>query len=661
MRTSLLLLIVALAGCTKKPPQTRGPLVNRVSFDGNGGLFSGRSNPALRNVMAHPMPKGFWPLRKRPLLDQGTLSEDEARLAVHYLHQGYPDGRLVRWEVVEKRPRKDDRPARVVVKGVIDEGSPVMLTTAELQGDLSGVEDSVAADVDASLPVTGVVFTLSDHELAVDEMKYALRNGGYAQADVRGKVKIDRDAGEVATTYTTEPGLLSAFGAITLPDQLPIPEKYLRDELPMKSGERFNLEDLEKTRKRFYNTRLFSLVQVKTEMTPGDPVVPVQLTLEERKPRLIGGGVGIELANGRQRALARFSFEHLNIAHRWLQFRFEVKGGYAVVGSALGNLSLAGVRHGPVVKSEVGLRIPGLGPRAWGVDLQASYEHELFEAYITDTPGLSARYSGPLSDAFSLSFGYRLTYARYSDLQFDPEDLANRADLQDLIDGQYFVTELEQSLTFDVRDDPLSPRKGMFHKLDLTEASAYLGGNYDYLGAQIDLRAYQNLRFIGRKSTVVAVRAGGGILVPYGPNADRGVPVAERLYLGGAESVRGFVYQHLGPYSCSVDTGPCNSETDPANKGDDVVPNGGLVSANATLEIRQYGPVIGGALFSDWGLNRASLQSTDRLITPTVGVGLRVFTPAGPVRLDLAARTDTVDRYRHEPRVWLHLGLGEAF
>jgi outer membrane translocation and assembly module TamA len=48
-------------------------------------------------------------------------------------------------------------------------------------------------------------------------------------------------------------------------------------------------------------------------------------------------------------------------------------------------------------------------------------------------------------------------------------------------------------------------------------------------------------------------------------------------------------------------------------------------------------------------------------LLPAVGAGARYQTPVGVVRLDIAVRTDDLAMYRNEPRVWFHLGLGEAF
>jgi outer membrane protein insertion porin family len=96
------------------------------------------------------------------------------------------------------------------------------------------------------------------------------------------------------------------------------------------------------------------------------------------------------------------------------------------------------------------------------------------------------------------------------------------------------------------------------------------------------------------------------------------VPIFERLFLGGANNLRGFDYRDVGP------------------KDENGEPIGGLTSAYATAELTF--PIIEkvrGAVFYDVGMVSGDSYDWGGDINSDVGIGLRLyFLPTGPIRLD---------------------------
>src|SRR6185503_8220310 len=90
---------------------------------------------------------------------------------------------------------------------------------------------------------------------------------------------------------------------------------------------------------------------------------------------------------------------------------------------------------------------------------------------------------------------------------------------------------------------------GAYALLDVHEAGGPVGGDYDYVRSTLDLRAYRPvLRLFGTTPRLVlAGRIGGGVIDPYEDHLVDGVPLEERLYLGGSSTVRGWTENHLGP------------------------------------------------------------------------------------------------------------------
>jgi outer membrane protein insertion porin family len=104
----------------------------------------------------------------------------------------------------------------------------------------------------------------------------------------------------------------------------------------------------------------------------------------------------------------------------------------------------------------------------------------------------------------------------------------------------------------------------------------------------------------------------------YGFAGDRSIPLSERFFAGGSASLRGFDTDRAGPLG--LDNEPIGGNA--------------LLIGNLELQVpliyrlRLAGFYDGGNVFSSLGAIRLSDFSH------TVGFGLRVRTPFGPIRLD---------------------------
>jgi len=94
---------------------------------------------------------------------------------------------------------------------------------------------------------------------------------------------------------------------------------------------------------------------------------------------------------------------------------------------------------------------------------------------------------------------------------------------------------------------------------------------------------------------------------------------AARVFLGGANNLRGFDFRDVGPRDINGEAiGGLTS---------------GFASAEVTVPIIQK---VRGALFYDVGVVSADEFSFDGDVNSDWGVGLRLFLPVGPIRLDYA-------------------------
>jgi outer membrane protein insertion porin family len=117
------------------------------------------------------------------------------------------------------------------------------------------------------------------------------------------------------------------------------------------------------------------------------------------------------------------------------------------------------------------------------------------------------------------------------------------------------------------------------------------------------------------------------------------VPFSQRFFSGGGDSLRGFTLNGAGDQATAL---LCTSETDLSTCTAKVdVPVGGkqLFIFNSELRFplpNRFTDRLGGVVFYDGGnlYRNISLRSLVRDYTNTVGFGLRIRTPVGPVRVD---------------------------
>jgi outer membrane protein insertion porin family len=197
------------------------------------------------------------------------------------------------------------------------------------------------------------------------------------------------------------------------------------------------------------------------------------------------------------------------------------------------------------------------------------------------------------------------------------------------------VAGLDLSLLHNTRDDLLDPRRGDFLSVNVELAPSALGSDAPFtkVYAQAVLA-----RPIGEASLTWAQSYRLGLAWGFG-----GEPVIsfERFYAGGADSLRGFGTNEVGP------RGPLG----------DVTGGEAVVILNQELRYRHRSG-LGGAVFYDGGNVFASVHDMSLRLRHTLGAGLRWASPVGLLRVDLGfplARQEGEKAYR------LFVGLGQAF
>ncbi|HWG58965.1 MAG TPA: POTRA domain-containing protein [Candidatus Acidoferrales bacterium] len=205
----------------------------------------------------------------------------------------------------------------------------------------------------------------------------------------------------------------------------------------------------------------------------------------------------------------------------------------------------------------------------------------------------------------------------------------------------------------DSRDNPLNAHHGVFQTLNFGITSKPLGSSANFFHIQGQSAFYIPVRSWLTWANNVRL----GFAIPFG---DSSVPLSERLFSGGADSLRGFPINGAGPQRpVSV----CGNPADPSTCTLISVPVGGDMLFIINSEGRFPIPIksgLGGVLFYDGGnvYKNVNLPQLVDNYTNTLGVGLRYDTPVGPVRFDVGYRLTRVPGVKS---IQYFVTLGQAF
>ncbi|MEJ2540770.1 MAG: BamA/TamA family outer membrane protein [Gemmatimonadota bacterium] len=669
-----LALVLAISGTSPAAAQTSRPEIVDIRFEGNQVYGDGALEAAIvnretscRNAFLLPLCLfGIEAAVDRGYLDPDELPRDALRLQAYYWLRGYRDARV---EV-----ERDDSGDGVALTFRIVEGEPVLVEELTIEG----TEDVAAEGLLDDLPLSvGEPMSSLRIEAVRDTLVSRLREVGYAHADVFSGFLIPADSRAATVDFTVDPGPVARFGPIQVgwaQEGTPqLDEITVRRMVPFSQGSLYRFSQLVDGQRNLYSLDLVETARVteQRDTLARDTIIPVNILLTEGDLHRVRTGVGWSTA------------DCFNGELRWTSRNF--RGGARRL-TARGRISniLAPNLNDSFVCSGVGsdefTRLNGqlaveliqpfvFSPRN-SVSASAFVERQsVTNVYIREAIGTSIAFTREIGRQATLAFSYQpaLTRLEAGEVFFCISFLLCTAEDIQAFSSANWLSPIAATLALNRSNRLLNPTAGYSVALSLEYASSYTLSDFVYARALGEVAGYLGLG----ERTVLAARVRGGNVRP-GAFRSRGrqnssvpddlVHPQKRFYAGGAASVRGFAENQLGPRVVNSDVenllGVPTGETEPLCLPEQVVDGscdgsglnpddlvvratGGTRLLEASLELRfpLYGNDVQGATFLDVGQvwDQQSEVELDGLeLTP--GVGVRYFSPIGPIRLDVGYR-----------------------
>jgi outer membrane protein insertion porin family len=205
--------------------------------------------------------------------------------------------------------------------------------------------------------------------------------------------------------------------------------------------------------------------------------------------------------------------------------------------------------------------------------------------------------------------------------------------------GQYTTSTVGINVRRDRRAPKVvDPESGTYAQAGINVSAKPLGAEVQFM----EVYGSWNANVSPSRWVVASINIAGRTREPIDSES---LPIGERLFLGGEDTVRSFTKDDLGPRDINGD------------------PQGGLTSLVTNVELRwrplNDNPNVEIATFYDIGMVDANPWSISGPPGQAIGGGLRYRTPVGPIRLDGAYNPG--DRLGAKHPYAIHLAVGFAF
>lgn len=559
--------------------------IKHINVYGNTAYTDGRIVKAMKSRWAWLFNRGY--------LKDDVIEEDMNRIQAFYEKNGY----------IEAKATYQVEP---LYQGLVNVNITVEEGKRFYVGEVSFSGNSVLSEYDVKSQLKnmreGNVFSREKLDEDLGQVRDAYFDRGYISAVVQESTAFNPDTGKVDVKMDITEGSVAFINKIKIQGNTRTRDIVVRRELRMYPGDQFDGKKLRRSKERLKDLAYFEDIGYDIEDTDQKDQKDLVVQVKEAKTGTFSFGGGYSTVD-QLVGFIELEQKNFDIAN-WPSF---TGGGQDIkIRGEIGS-----TRHNALLS----FTEPWLFdyPISGGFDLYLS-NHKRDDntgyGYDEERIGGDVRLGKSFNDHFSLGSVYRLEQTKINNLQSDVSQ-----DLRDE-EGSNLISSVGLTATHDYRDSRLSPTKGWLVTNSLDLAGGPLGADKDFWRAQTSGNYYVPLNF-DEVVTVLQFSGRTGVTKAYSDTEK--VPIFERFFAGGAQSIRGYNERRVGPLD------PISEDS----LGGETMLVGSVEYTVPIIDI------VKGAVFYDAGnvWSKAKDYGDDGLKSG-VGAGLRVKTPIGPINLD---------------------------
>ncbi|GAF75283.1 unnamed protein product, partial [marine sediment metagenome] len=405
----------------------------------------------LRDVISTTEKGWFEFLKGTSIYDPDRMNLDRELLRQFYLKNGYADA-----QVTVANAELDRDGSGFFITFAVEEGERYSFGSVSVDSTVAAINpEAVRGEIQTE---EGEVYNAQLIDKSTEALTIAASEQGYAFARVRPRAYADPVSHTIAMSYTIEEGPRVYIERININGNTRTKGYVIRREFRLAEGDAYNPLLVDKAKKRLERLGLFEKVKVARRPGAAQDRVVLDVVLVEKSTGELSFGAGFSTAEG---VIGDISITERNLMGNGQFLRLKLSGS--------------------LERLQVDLSFTE--PRFLDMNLAAGFDLFHKEIDQTSESGFRSRRTGagvrlgfPLAENLWMQTRYNLSRDEIYDL--DPN--ASAAILE--AEGLTWTSLVGTSITYDLRDHPKSPTKGMFFQL--SNDFAGLGGDVQYARVQ---------------------------------------------------------------------------------------------------------------------------------------------------------------------------------
>ncbi|MBN1823977.1 MAG: outer membrane protein assembly factor BamA [Endomicrobiales bacterium] len=525
--------------------------------------------------------------RRKKVYKDETIREDLREVAKFYKNNGYVDV-----QVGEPSITYNEERTKMFIEIPITEGPKYRVGRISFSGNKEYGEKQLAK---AMLIKTGMIYKeekLNESRQAVLEM---YSDKGYLNCRVEPVFTPDVQKEKMNINFDITENNIVYVGQIYIDGLNFTKEFVIRREVTLKEGDIFAAGRVRRSMEKIYNLGFIDAVEPEILPTERKDVMDLSFNITEGKPGVLTAGAGYSSID---KLVGSLQVQHINLFGR--AQRLNVLWEF---GARRQNYEIDWTEPWFLNKPM------SLGLGLFNMERRRDYG-TVYNAYKEGRKGGSVRVGPRLSDNLSLLFAY--SYEDIEVFEIDPDLVSTISASKDI------TSSLSSSVVWDTRDNIFDPSTGNRQALTVQYAGGVLGGDVNF----VKPTARSSWFFPTFWKFVLSCNVTMGAVESFPPSTE--VPIYEKFYVGGADSIRGYQYR---------------SEIGPVEGGKFMAI--GNVEYKFPIVQEKKRTILQGAFFYDIGgawrtANdfELSLGEEETKLKAGFGFGIRFTTPVFPLRLD---------------------------
>lgn len=466
---------------------------------------------------------------------------------------------------------------------------------------------------------------------------------GYIRTRIEPNFTRNVSSGTVDITFQISEGEVVYVDHIGIEGNTHTKDYVIRREIQLKPGEAFSSVKARKSVERLYNLGFLDNVDIDVQQPNSPSQADVIFTVTEGKPGTLSAGAGYSSVDG---LIGTLQIQHINFLGRGQRLNLQWQFGARVNSFDLG-------WQNPWFMGK---------PLTFGVDLfntihQIAREG-ITDAYTTRDRGFSLTAGPRFSDIYNLLFTYTMADERIYDIDntvftngltspnsdtrvalLGPQDAADA----NIGERNILRSNITTQLIRDARDNQFDPTRGNRESLAITYGGLVPAQAIHYYKPVVDA----SIHFPTFWKFVLSFHGNWAMVKPFGPS-DLSDVDPELFRSGGADTVRGYEYDHVGVRAGAQ------------------IQNVYNIEYKFPIAPDEHGKtLLQGVLFYDIGGSWNSLSGIQYATGPDeinlkqgVGFGVRFKTPVFPLRLDFGI---PLNRAPDDPPSQFYFTVGSLF